>query len=56
MNEITIKVGDFVNGMEIIRIEKDPFVYGQYVLWTNKTKYNWQGDGELIGFRVRKND
>lgn len=53
MEEITIKVGDLVNGMEIVEIqEKDPFNHEQSILWTNEDEIDSFGDRERIGFRV----
>lgn len=47
-----ISVGDYINGFEIVAIEKDPFNKGQINLWTNQWRVDQFGDRELVVFRV----
>lgn len=53
MDEVTIKVGDSINGYEIVEIGKDPFVQGIINLWSNKFKTDDWGDKELVCFKLR---
>ena len=50
--KIEISVGDYINGFEIVEIEKDPFNKGQVNLWTNQWRVDPFGDRELLAFRV----
>ena len=43
-----IEVGDYVNGVEIVEIDNDPFIKGQINLWTNIRNTNGFGDIEII--------
>ena len=47
-----IKVGDIINGFEIEKISKDPFVFGQIDIFVNAYEENWQGDRSQVIFRV----
>ena len=46
-----IEVGDYVNGVRVERIDKDPFIKGQINLWTNEIMSNYWGDISLIPIR-----
>ena len=43
-----IEVGDYVDGVEIVEIDNDPFIKGQINLWTNIRNTNGFGDIEII--------
>lgn len=44
-----LRVGDFVNGYRIEKIEKD-VMNGKPKILTGHWDYNWQGDGTLLQF------
>ena len=46
-----IEVGDYVNGVRVERIDKDPFIKGQVDLWTNEITSNYWGDIGLTPIR-----
>ena len=52
--EASIRVGDLVNGKEIISIEPDPFIANQINLWTLEEKTDEFGEKGPVPFRIRK--
>lgn len=56
IDEITIKVGDFINEDRIIEISKDPFIKGQIDIYVNAYDDIGFGDRALRQYRIRKDE
>lgn len=53
MQEYTIKIGDSINGSEVVEIQKDPFIPNQIDIWVDEEEIDDFGDKGLKCFRVR---
>lgn len=43
-----LKKGDYVNGLEVLKVEEDPFIKGQTDIFLTGTEWNWQGDRSRV--------
>lgn len=53
MKEFTIKIGDLINGSEVVEIQKDPFIENQIDIWVDEEEIDDFGDKGLKCIRVR---
>lgn len=53
MKEYTIKVGDLINGAEVVEIQKDPFIENQIDIWVDEEEIDDFGNKGLKCIRVR---
>ncbi len=49
MNEL---VGKYINGYKITNVMQDPFIKGQINILTDGFVANWQGDRDVIVYRI----
>lgn len=54
INEISIRVGDIVNGKKIIKIKDDPFAKNRVNLWTDDIRFNCFGEEQRVSIKVEK--
>lgn len=53
MKEFTIKIGDLINGSEVVEMQKDPFISDQIDIWVDEEEIDDFGDKGLKCFRIR---
>lgn len=53
MESLTIKLGDLIDGVEVVEIQRDPFIPNQVDIWVDEEELDDFGDRGLKCIRVR---
>lgn len=53
MESLTIKLGDLIDGVEVVEIQRDPFIPNQIDIWVDEEESDGFGNKGLKCIRVR---